>query len=220
MNILQFLLQCACPPGAALALPADDECLERLGQIQKIMIQRTTIAGVVNEFTIATADPALQATWDTELALSTSGKVIISPYIANPENEAGEARTRGGGNASVGGAEQVIGSTHSGFSAEFHDVAAEVMETWKAYACEKELSIYLINEHGQIIGLTDDHTTPLIFKGIPISPSSFFVSGKKLGMYEEVDMNFLNWSFPPDWDNKLHIITPTDFDALIDLINQ
>lgn len=221
MHFLKNLLQCACPPGAALSSPPVDDCMERFGQWQKIMVQRTKDSGVVNEYIIASTNPNVQATWDTSLAASDSTKIIISPFVSNPANEAGEFRKRGGGNASVGGAETILGNSHSPFTMEFHDIKQAIIAIWKEYQCEKELSIFAINEHGQIGGITDDPATPLIFKGITLSPSTFGISDKKFGMYEEVDMNMIEFSFPPEWSDNFHIITPVaGFDPLVDLINQ
>ena len=47
------------------------------------------------------------------------------------------------------------------------------------------------------------------------------VSDKKFGMYEEVDMNMIEFSFPPEWSDLFHVITPVaGFDPLVDLVNQ
>ena len=95
----------------------------------------------------------------------------------------------------------------------FHNVVQSIIVTIKALACEKQLSIFLINDCGNIIGLSDDNGTS--FRGIPAR--SFFVSDLKLGMHEEPDKNMIKWSFLPNWSDKLHIVTPTDFDALLEL---
>lgn len=215
MVFLRSLLQCACPPAAALtAIPANT-CLERFGQIQKIMIQRTKDGATTNIITIASTNPNVLATWTALKAAVANTKVVVTPYIENPENTPGDPRTYGGGNATLGGIEKTIGSNPSPFTAEFHDITQAIIAVIKEIQCETDISIFLINEHGEIIGITDDPATPTTFKGI--QARSFFVSDKKLGMFEEVDKNIISWAFLPNWSDLLYRVTPTDFDALIDL---
>lgn len=205
-------LLCGCPPDAQIPTIPTDECIERIGQIQKFLVQRTKNGAVVNEIDIAASNPNLLATWTALKAATDSTKVQTSPYIQEPVNEAGEAREYGGGNQTLGGIPITIGRNPSTFEAAFVDVKQKIIKELKKYECEKELSIFLLNEHGQIIGITDDPDTPAKFKGIPVR--SFFVSDKRMGMYEEVDKNMVKWSFLPNWSDNLHIVNPSDFDAL------
>lgn len=84
-------------------------CAESFGQIQKVAFQRLTKEnGTKNGFTTEKAITSL-ASWASLLTAGDSTKVVVSPYIQAPTNEAGAARTFGGGNETLGGVEEIIG---------------------------------------------------------------------------------------------------------------
>ena len=203
---------CNCPPDAAISTIPVDECLERLGQIQKFGIQRLKNGSVLNEIVIATTNPNVLGTWTDLKSATDSTKVQFSPYIENVENEVGEPRTFGGGNQTIGGIEKIVGRNPSNLTGAFYDLKQAIVKELKKYECEKELAVFLITENGLIVGITDNPATPTKFSGIPIR--SFFVSDKKLGGLEESDANNFQWSFLPNWSDNLHIVTPADFNAL------
>lgn len=213
MSILRLLaLVCACPEASEIEDIPAVSCIERFGQIQKLILQRTKSGSTVNEIVIATTDPKLLATWTALLAASDETKVQVTPTIAAPNNEAGEARTYGGGNTTPSGVEIILGSNPSPFTAEFLDTPQNVIAAIKKYRCETGLSIMLVNERGQIGCWADDTVTPTKIKGFPAQ--SFFVGDKIMGNFEEPDKNPLSWNFLPDWSDNFHILTPTDFSAL------
>lgn len=206
---------CGCAPSAEIQDISTATTKERLGQIQKFMLQRTKDGSTVNSITIGTSNPNLLATWTALKSATDNTKVQTSPYVENPAFEAGEAREYGGGNETIGGIPITIGRSPSSFNGEFLDMPQSVIEELKKYECEDGISVFLINECGAIIGLTDDHTTPTTFKGIPVR--SFFVSDKMIGGYDSVDKNMVKWMFLPNWSDKLHVVTPSDFEALTQL---
>ena len=187
----------------------------RLNEIQKIIIQRTKDGTTRNEITIATTNPNLLATWTALKAASDNTKVQVTPYIDGPESEAGGPRESGGPGQTRGGIPRRNGRENTPFSARFMDMPQDVIEELKSYECETELSVFLVNECGNIIGKTDDTGTPTIFYGFPIR--SFFVSDINMGQYVESDYNALQFNFLPNWSDKLHVVTPSDFDALTEL---
>ena len=206
---------CPCPESAAITTITADDCKEAIGQIQKFGIQRTKDGLTVNEIVIATTNPNLKATWTALKAAIDSTKVQFSPEIIETTHEAGEARTYGSGNQVLNGIPLVIGRNASPFTAAFDRIQQKIAKELKTYECEKNLSVFLIDENGIIWGKTDDVDTPTIFKGIPIE--SFFVSDKKLGGFDGVDQNMLSWSFKQNWSDDLLGVTPSDFDALEEL---
>lgn len=205
---LHQLLQCACPPAAAITTIPTDNCLERVGQIQKIGIQRTKDGATENIITIATTNPNVLATWTGLKGATDNTKVQFTPFIQEPTSEAGEAREYGGGNATLNGIPIILGSNPSPFEAKLIDIRQDIAEALKGYMCEKELSVFLVTAD-KVWGLANDVTNVTTFKGIPIQ--SFFVSDKVIGGYEEVDYNMVKWSFAPNWSDKLYGVTPTDF---------
>lgn len=209
-------LLCACPPAAEPADVPIPECLESFGQIQKAVLQRLYASpGVLNGFTIASANPNVLASWTPLLASATSTKVVQTPYLQAPTTEAGAARTYGGGNETLGGIPIIIGREPTTFTANILRSPQITIAALKTYQCENA-GVYLIDEYGRIGGLTDNLTTPTVFRPIPLA--GFFVGDKVFGGLESVDMNVISWSFFPNWSDKLHFVTPTDFNALTALV--
>lgn len=215
MNLLCMNLLCACPPAAEPADVPILECLESVGQIQKAVLQRIYSApGVLNEFVIASANPNLLASWTPKLTASNSTKVVQTPYLAAPTTEPGAPRTYGGGNETLGGIELIIGREPTSFTANILRSSQQTIKALKGYQCEN-VGVFLIDEYGRIIGISDDIGTPTKFRPIPIA--GFFVGDKMLGGLESVDMNSIQWKFFPNWSDNLMIVSPTDFNALVQL---
>lgn len=215
LSVLRSLLLCACPaPTEITDIPASD-CLESLGQVQRVGFQRTLDGTTLNEITIGVNDPALLATWTTLKAAADDTKVQFTPKFANPVNEAGAIREFGTGNQVLDGIPINIGRDRSPFTAEFYNIKQAIITALKDYECEPELAVFLITENKKIWGLADDVASPTTFRGIPIY--QFFVSDKQLGGYEEPDRNFIQWSFTANWSDNLYAVTPSDFDPLLEL---
>jgi hypothetical protein len=204
-----------CVPAAEITDITPVTTKVRLNEIQKFIIQRTKDGTTRNEITIATTNPNLLATWTALKAASDSTKVQVPPYIDGPDSEPGGPRESGGPGETRGGIPRRNGRESTPFSAKFLDVPQSLITELKAYECETELSVFLVNECGQIIGKTDNPTTPTVFYGFPIR--SFFVSDLKLGNYTESDYNMVQWNFLANWSDNLHVVTPSDFDALVEL---
>lgn len=209
-------LLCTCPEAAAPGDIPIDACPESVGQIQKALFQRIySAAGVKNKLVIGTANPNVLATWTPLLASATGTKVVPTPYIQAPVTEPGAAREFGGGNETIGGIPLIIGREPTTFTGAVYNVSQKTVEAMKAFMCEN-IGVYLLDEYGRIIGLVDDHEAPVDFFPIPIA--SLFIGDKGLGGLESVDMNAVTWRFFPNWSDKLHIVAPTDFNALSDLV--
>ena len=187
----------------------------RLNEIQKIVFQRTKDGTTLNEITIATTNPNLLATWTALKAASDNTKVTVSPYIDNPESEAGGAREFGGPGETRGGIPIRFGRENTPFSARLMDTQTAIIEDLKAYECEEELSVFFINECGNIIGKTDDNASPTTFRGFPIR--SIFISDLNMGFYTAPDYYMIQFNLLANWSDNLYIVTPSDFDALTEL---
>ena len=208
-------LNCGCPAGAHIPDLEIKECKESLGQIQKVVFQRVNkSAGVLN----SVADPTKKASWTTLFSASDGTKMVVSPYIENPTTEPGAARTFGGGNATLGGIERIIGREPTTFSGIMYEESQMTIAQMKQLMCEN-VGVYLIDENGNIGCLVDDHTAPSEYKPIPVG--KLFVGDKKLGGFEEPDSNTIEWNFFPNWSDKLYIIKrdTLDFDPLSEFVN-
>lgn len=205
-------LQCGCPAGAALPDIENMQCKESLGQVQKLLIQRTyKTAGEKNTI----ESPETKASWTTLLSAKDGTKVIITPYVESPETEPGAKRTVGGGNASVGGIEKVIGREPTTFTSALNEVPQRIIAQLKKLQCE-EISVAFIDEYGRIGMYADDPAEPTKYGMFPIS--GFFIGDKDLGGLENLDSNALEFSLFPNWSDNLVIVKPDDFNAL-DLVN-
>lgn len=213
-------LLCGCPLDAAIPTIPISDCPESLGQVQKVIFQRVfSAAGVKNSIDISgtsTAPPDALATWTALIAAADGTKVQVSPYIQGPSNEAGAKREYGGGNETLGGIPIIIGREPSAFTANILRSPQDTIKELKKLMCEN-VGVYLIDEFGRVAGVVDDPASPTTFSPIPIS--GLFIGDKVLGGLESVDMNAIEWMFFPNWSDNLHIVTPSDFNAVTDLAN-
>ena len=210
---------CKCPAAAALPNIPNFTCAESFGQIQKVAFQRLyKSAGGKNSFTTAAGIGKL-ASWSPLLAADDDTKIVISPYIQAPTAEAGAPRTFGGGNETLGGIEEIIGREPTPFTGVIRKMPQSLIKALKELQCESDsqnLGVYLFDENGSI-GALQDPTMATTYYPIPIR--SLFVGDKTLGGLEAPDSNAVQWSFLPNWSDDLAILTPEDFNPLIDLKN-
>lgn len=211
-------LNCGCPAGAHLADLDNPSCAEGLGQIQKVIIQRIFSTGVTkNKLPLTGQGSILQKATLTPLFAASDGtKMIITPFLQNPESTPGEPRTFGGGNQTLNGIEIIIGANPTEFNAVMYEMPQSIIATMKKYSCEN-VGVFFIDEYGNIgcLDMGDDANCG------PIPIQSFFVGDKKLGGFEEPDSNTLQWKHPANWSDKLIIIKrdSLDYDPLTELEN-
>ena len=208
---------CTCPAAAALTTIPSAGCPESFGQIQKIAFQRLRKAdGTKNSFT-STASILLKASWTARMAANDGSKIVISPYVQAPTNEAGSPRTFGGGNETLGGVEIIIGREPTTFSAVIRSTSQVVIKAMKALQCEAQadnLGVFLIDENGAVECIKDESAANTFY---PIPIRSLFVGDKSHGGLEAPDSNAIQFSFLPNYSDNLSIQVPTDFNPLTDL---
>ena len=213
---------CPCPANAALPDIPCVECPERFGQIQKVAFQRLRADdGSRNKFNSTAGWSVIDniANWQTLMTAADSSKVVISPYIYSPTQESGAPRTFGGGNDSLGGVEEIIGREPSTFTGSLRNIPQAIAKLLKSLQCEggDNLGVYLIDENGNVEGLTDgDSSTGYIY---PIPIRAFFVGDKVHGGIDNPDTNAIQWSFLPNYSDDLHIFVLETFNPLTDLCN-
>jgi len=207
---------CTCPAAEALPDIPTVVCPEGFGQIQKAAFQRITKAdGTKNSFTTAKLITLL-ASWTPLLAAADSTKVVVTPYIQAPTNEAGAARTFGGGNETLGGIEEIIGREPSPFTGVLRRVPQSIIAELKKLQCESvgdNLGVFLIDEFGRIEAIKDPVTADTYY---PIPIRSLFIGDKSHGGLEAPDSNAISWMFLPNYSDNLAIVVP-EFNALTDL---
>ena len=211
---------CSCPAATALTTIPAANCAESFGQIQKVSFERLRKAdGTVNSFTTGTSTGIDKlAAWTAKMAKTDGEKVVISPYIQAPTQEAGSPRTFGGGNETLGGVELIIGREPSTFSGVMRAVPQSVIKAMKDLQCEAaadNLGVFLFDENGNIEAI-EDGTTAGTYYPIPIR--ALFIGDKAHGGLEAPDNNAIQWSFLPNYSDNLKIVAPSDFNPVNDLI--
>lgn len=202
---------CKCPLGTALPDIPKFTCGESFGQIQKLAFQRLRgTAGTANKFT-AEKPITKKASWDALLTVTDDTKIVVTPFLNAPTAEAGAARTFGGGNDSLGGIEEVVGSEPTPFTAVFRRLPQTIVKAMKELVCESQahnLGVYLIDENGAVGALAGE--TDGDYSAIPVE--SLFIGDKTLGGFDAPDSNAIQFSFRPNWSDDLKVIA-CEFDA-------
>ena len=215
---------CSCPAANALTTIPNVACAETFGQIQKVAFMRLQKAdGTINSFVDGTTTGINKlAAWTAKMALTDGGKVVISPYIQAPTSEAGEARTFGGGNETLGGVEIVIGRNPMNFSGVMRGVPQSIIKVMKSLQCEAQgdnLGVILFDENGNIEAIKKVTSgTPDTVEYLPIPIRSLFIGDKVHGGLEAPDNNAISWKFLPNYSDDLAIVQPDDFNPLTDLV--
>lgn len=208
---------CTCPAAASLTAIDAVTCPQTFGQIQKIAFQRLRQAnGTKNSFTNS-ASILLLASWQAKMSAADGTKIVISPYVQAPTQEAGGPRTFGGGNETLGGVEEIIGREPSTFKAVLRSVPQNIIAQLKKLQCEAQggnLGVYLIDENGAIEAIQDSATATTFY---PIPIRSLFIGDKAHGGLEAPDSNAIQFSFLPNYSDQLSIQVPTNFNPLTDL---
>lgn len=217
------MITCNCPAAAALPSIGVLTCGENFGQIQKLIFQRVKKSDGSKNGLVA-ADAVKLAKWQPLLAANDDTKIVVTPYVSAPATEPGSPRTFGGGNDSVDGIEEIIGTEPTAFTGVFRKLPQSMVKKMKEIACESQMGgnigVYLIGEGGRIGCVADestqDQTTVKTYRPIPIR--SLFFGDKNFGGLEEPDSNAVQWSFPPNYSDDFSILVPEDFNPLTDLV--
>ena len=211
---------CSCPAATALTTIPAASCAETFGQIQKAAFCRLAKAdGTKNSFTSGTSTGIDKlAAWTAKMAKTDGEKVVVTPYIQAPTQEAGSPRTFGGGNDTLGGVELIVGREPSTFTGVLRAIPQSVIKAMKALQCEAQsdnLGVFLFDENGNIEAIEDGTTAGTYY---PIPVRSLFIGDKAHGGLEQPDSNAIQWSFLPNYSDNLKIVAPTDFNPLTDLV--
>lgn len=206
---------CSCPAAAALTTIPGLTCGENFGQIQKLAFQRIYSAGSTRN-TMSETNIKTLSEWQTLMSATDGSKVVVTPFVEAPTQEGGDPITFGGGNDTLGGAEEIVGRDASTITFALRKYPQEIIKAIKALQCETQLGVWLISEHGQIEGTLVSGTpgTDGVYAPIPIR--SLFVGDKIHGGLEAPDSNELRFAFLPNYSDDLVAVTPS-FNPLLDL---
>jgi len=181
-------------------------CNSDVGQIQKLIFWR--LGNSIDS--VATA--IISTTWTALLVATGDTKAVVSPFVSNPDIPAGDPREFGGGNETRWGAPHRKGGQSPALTFTLLAEDQDVIVLLKSLRCEN-LEVLFVNEAGQLI-YSDAGSA---VAGFPIVPNSFFVGDKKIGGFDEVDSNILQFNLQPNWSDTLEITAATSF--LLTLVN-
>jgi hypothetical protein len=199
---------CVCPAVTALPDITDFTCGENFGQIQKLIFQRRQATQPFA--TVAAAQ--VRAGWEPFFDATDATKATRTPYVENFTIPGTVAKKEGGGdNSTLNGRAIPVDPDAVVAPGRFRSLPAAIFKILKQYACETDLTVYLINNAGKIIGHSVNGTT---YGGIPIS--NFFISDKEALGFGTDDKNNFEFTLDPWWSTDLKYVTPTDFNALVD----
>ena len=201
--------QC-CPAAQSFTdIPAEG-CSVNFGQRQKFIFQRLYDGGTRNGIAdgTSTGEAGLLATWTALKAATDSSKIVVSPFIENPADDGGDARTYGGGNETLNGVPINIGRNPVNVSCRMNGKKQDVIKAMKKLECEAQahnLGVYSINENGQIEGIKETVGTTSTWYPVPIE--GLYVGDKKHGDFDGPDYNELQFSYIPGYSDDLDILT-------------
>lgn len=203
---------CVCPKPTSLSDVLRATCKENLGQIQRFIFQRSD--AVDNVFVVGKLGLInVLASWTPLWIATDDTKVVSSPYVENFVIPKTEAATEGGGdNSTIDGIEIVVGANAATAIGQIAETPSAILASLRKLMCEVDLTVYMVNQFGQIIGrdlLPNAPGTSVI--GVPIQ--SFFVSdagNDGLNTRDKADFRF---GLPYGWRDNLAIVKPTAFNA-------
>lgn len=205
---------CVCPRPPSLGDVIRATCKENLGQIQRFLFQRIADGNVfaVGDLGLISA----LASWTPLFIADDDTKVVSSPYVEGFVIPRTEAITEGGGdNSTIDGIEMVVGANAATALGQIAETPGQILKALRALMCEVDLGVYMINQYGQIIGVTDTPATPTTSVS-PIPIRSFFVSDADNNGLNTRDKADIRFGLPFGWRDNLAIVTPA-FNAKISL---
>lgn len=195
-----------CPAPAAISGLTPETCKENLGQITRLIFQRTG--------TPFADEAAVQdiANWNALKAAIDGTKVQAGPIQENFVIPSSEAIAEGGDdNTTTKGQEIVLGGGRVTAEGRYRGLATTQREEIKQFIQESQvynnLGVYLVNEHGKIIG---NNKTGTEVHPFPIN--SYFMGSRNIQGFNTNDFSNFRFALEYDWDKNLQIITP-NFDA-------
>lgn len=197
------MLSNCCPAASTVPTIPAETCAQNFGQRQKFIFQRLR-DGHGDRIPITDVDAAKISTWIALKAAQDDTKIAVTPFIENPADDGGDARTYGGGNETLNGIEMVVGSNPINVTCRLNGKKQDIIAALKLLECEalsNNLGVYAINEKGQIEGVHEGRDW------YPAPIQKFYVSDKKHGDFDGPDYNDMSFSYAPGYSDSLDVIT-------------
>lgn len=204
-----------CPVPTALAAAPNPSCptTNRIPQIQKMLIRRST-----GRATLTTATALLAATVSPLLSATDDTKLLVSPWMENFTFPVAEPLKEGGNdNSTLNGVPRLLGLPFVPFTGiTMADVAASTAQAMRALASEStgvagttNLEAFFVTKDGSIVGNNPSST---VFYGFPIY--NFCVTDLSSQGFNQRTLYGVTFDMAPLWSKTFTILTPTDWNAL------
>ena len=200
-----------CPLPIAILDLTPFDCPENFGQITKLAFQR--IGTPFPDSAGVAGDIDLLASWTALKVAADSTKIQVGPFQENFILPMSEPIEEGGDdNSTTFGISVILGDGQVKAEGGHRGIPAVQLLELKQFISESaiygKLGVYLINEHGKIIGnnLTGTEISPF-----PIS--SYYISSigsEGFNTHNKVKFSF---NMRSNWSDKFKIVTPTDFNG-------
>ena len=216
------MADCNCPDDGILEEVPTSTCAIDMKQVAKLAfgtqgkVKWDSASGGGANNGVPQADSRVDtlADWQARRTAVDNTKIIVTPFIgSDPQIEAGEAITEGGGdNTTLFGIEEVTGTNPSLFTATFKSLESTQEVALKKIKC-KNTEVYFFNEDGNIIcekiAGTENH------KGFNLQ--SYHFSDRGNAGFGSKDAFTMRFGLPKGWSENLVIVTPADFNPLYDI---
>lgn len=212
-----------CPvPNVLPAIPAND-CPFKIDQIVRAAFQLRQLG--VEPF-IATGTSATpitkKASWATYVAATDETKIVFTPIFAALTIPQSEAKEEGGNdNSTAFGIPEYVGENTVKVESEYKNIAPAVVAALRKLVQQSipqtgsyRLTVYLFTKNGQILCVETTQANVAKHSGNPLFNLRFSSRGSE--GFNASDKVKQGWYFPSDWDEKVTLITPEDFNPLTD----
>jgi len=203
-----------CPLPATLSAVVPVNCPFRLDQIVKMLFFQRTAAAFAD-----LASMKLLATWSPKLATpKTVDSVITSPIFSNLVIPDSAGKFVGGNdNTTFDGIPEYYGDTPVTITGEYKNLAPATKVqldalseiSYPSAVGKSNLKAMFVNKDGVIFHNNLDGFDIYNFR---------VGSRSSQGLYTP-DLSKFSFDMKSNWDNLLASVVPTDFDALVDLVN-
>lgn len=212
--------KCTCSFSTALGDITAKRCGEDFGQLQLLVFQRLNSTNKL----AMTGGVIAESAFTTPLAAADDTKIIVSPYLYNPDVAAGDSQTWGGQNQTPNGVTFYMGADGTEITAELRMASQDVIKQMKDLICEAQsgrLGVYMLDGNGCIKGVKHySSATPPALDGLtPIPIKSLFVGDLNMKGSGEPDYNSLKIQLPAGWsDETMNASTITPEQLIADVI--
>jgi hypothetical protein len=208
-----------CPvPNVLPEIPAND-CPFKIDQIVRAAFQLRQLDGEPFSPTNAITK---KASWATLVSATDETKIVFTPIFASLTIPQSEGKEEGGNdNSTAFGIPEYVGENSVKVESEYKNIAPAVVAALRKLVQQSipqtgsyRLTVFLFTKNGQILCIETKEAAVTKHSGNPLFNLRFSSRGSE--GFNASDKVKQGWYFPSDWDEKVALITPEDFNPLTD----